>query len=77
METRLIKIGNSRGVRLPSQLLTEFADNTAFNVIKQGDSLILSPKKNQRENWVSQMKKENGDDTDFLLNDFDEKDWEW
>lgn len=77
METKLIKIGNSRGVRLPSQLLLDFEENVEFEVKKEGDNLVLSPIKSSRAHWVEQMKKEKPDENDFVLNDFDQTEWEW
>lgn len=77
METKLVKIGNSRGVRLPNQLLVDFEDDTSFTISRQGDSLVLSPKSNKRELWVTQMQKSRPEETDFTLNHFDENEWEW
>lgn len=77
METKLIKIGNSKGVRLPSQLLGDFEVNTAFEITREGDSLILTPRKDKRAHWVDQMKKLQANDSDFMLNEFDKNDWTW
>lgn len=77
METKLIRIGNSKGVRIPNQLLLGFDENTEFDIKKEGDRLILSPSKKSREHWVDQMKKELPETEEFILNEFDENEWEW
>lgn len=78
MIVKLTKIGNSQGVRIPKDYLQGFLQGTAFELSREGDKLILSPKSVSRKNWVSQMKKvaHEGDD-DFILNEFDEGEWQW
>jgi len=77
METKLIKIGNSKGVRLPKQLISDYDDHTSFDAKRDGDALILTPKKNKRVDWINQMKKVKKEDSNFVLNDFDQNEWEW
>lgn len=85
MILNIVKIGNSKGVRLPKALLDGI---TADKVVaeRKGDSIILRPS-NPREGWVEQIKKvhfeeENKTDDDLsmlenITNDFDDEEWTW
>ncbi|MBT4642254.1 MAG: AbrB/MazE/SpoVT family DNA-binding domain-containing protein [Deltaproteobacteria bacterium] len=81
----IVKIGNSKGVRLPKTLLDGI---TSSKVVaeRKGDSIILKPC-NPREGWVEQIKKvlaeeKNKKDEDMsmfedITNEFDEEEWTW
>jgi len=78
MHTKLIKIGNSKGVRIPKEFLHGFTDDTQFQMKRDGNKLILIPAQPTREKWVEQMMKEAPSvEETFVLNDFDENEWEW
>jgi antitoxin MazE len=81
----IVKIGNSRGVRLPKSLLDGI---TSSKVIaeRKGDLIILKPS-NPRDGWEKQIKKVLAEDeqkdigslTEFeeITNEFDEEEWTW
>lgn len=81
----IVKIGNSKGVRLPKALLDGINSNKVV-AERKGDSIILRPC-NPREGWVEQIKKvqaEGGNKTDNDLsllenieNEFDDEEWTW
>ena len=82
MTAKLIKIGNSRGVRIPKEYLEGWDENQEINISKSGNSLIISPKKTSRENWVDQMKQNDHSETldehwNNIENEFDKTEWEW
>jgi len=81
MTTKLIKIGNSKGVRLTKEIIGELELGQELYIRKEQDSIIVTPSKTSRKNWVKQMKKEQSDkvsdDWAYLENDFDKKEWIW
>ncbi len=85
MKTHIVRIGNSRGVRIPKPLLEQTGLNGQVEISVREDSLVISPvKKKPREGWeesFSQMAAR-GDDALLdegtpLANRFDEDEWEW
>lgn len=76
----VIKIGNSRGVIIPSHILKAFNSDKIELVEKDGD-YTLKPAKSVREGWEAAAKDANKLGDDKLLmdfpNDFDSKEWEW
>ena len=81
----IVKIGNSKGVRLPKALLDGITANKVV-AERKGDSIILKPC-NPREGWVEQIKKaqaeeQNKTDDDLsmlenITNEFDDEEWTW
>ncbi|CAK8722058.1 MAG: AbrB/MazE/SpoVT family DNA-binding domain-containing protein [Candidatus Electrothrix sp. AW1] len=83
MRTRVIKIGNSQGLRIPKPILeqTGIMDDVEIEVEK--NQIIIRPVKNAREGWDAAFKKmsEQGDDelllVDNIANAWDEDEWQW
>ena len=84
METTLIKIGNSQGVRIPKPLIEmcHLEQKLEFIVTEKG--LLLAPKVDLREGWEKQFKeaiangdKPDGDLFEGMINKFDEEEWTW
>ncbi len=84
MKAQIIKIGNSRGIRLPKAVIDEcgFGDEVDIKVSRK--NLVITKSGKPRENWETMFKQstENGSKADELLlpdigNDFDRKEWEW
>ncbi|TNE70372.1 AbrB/MazE/SpoVT family DNA-binding domain-containing protein [bacterium] len=80
MEISLVKIGNSKGIRLPKSVIEryEFEDQLVLDLEK--DCIVLRPKKKPREGWAESFRKmaENGDDQlldSDLLQDDDIHEW--
>lgn len=76
MSVQIIKIGNSRGIRIPKEYLQGYEESTKFDLKKVGNSLILTPK-DSREMWVEQMKNAQPEEVPFFENDFDKEEWVW
>lgn len=85
MKTKIVKIGNSRGVRLPKSFIDESGlTNEVELEVENGRIIIKSISKN-RESWDSAFRKmalNNDDvllDSDTLPNQtkWDEEEWEW
>ena len=51
MEAKLVKIGNSKGLRLPKALLLQTGMTERVEIEARGHSIILKPVKNLRHGW--------------------------
>lgn len=80
METSIIKIGNSKGLRLSKTILEKYNIKDKVELILEKGQIILKPIDTPRENWEKEFKKmkENRDDK-LLMNDVfeDENMEEW
>ena len=83
MRARLIKIGNSHGIRIPKSILEQSGIRDSVEIVSKKDQLIIKPVKNVREGWELAFKKmnENGDDEliidDNLSHSWDKEEWQW
>ncbi len=80
METDIIKIGNSKGLRLSKTILDKYNIKDKVELILETGQIILKPIETPRKNWETAFKKMNkeGDDK-MLINDvfIDENFEEW
>lgn len=84
MRARVIKIGNSQGLRIPKPLLLQTGIMDDVEIEVENNQIIIRPVKNAREGWdkAFKMMGENGDD-ELLLGEkdishsWDEEDWQW
>lgn len=86
METDIIKIGNSKGIRIPKAILEQCGFNGVINMRVDGDKLVLfKPKRKVREGWAEAIKldiKKHGIPELILpegsiVNEFDKTEWTW
>ena len=84
MKTRIIKIGNSRGVRIPKPLIEEAGIGEEVEIGLQGSNLIISPAHPPRSGWAEAFASmaESRDDqvldiTETQTSGWDDEDWEW
>jgi antitoxin MazE len=79
MIVKLTKIGNSKGIRIPKEFIEGLDEGAELDITREGDSLVLTPKVKSRKDWIEQIKNvvESDEQDAFILNDFDESDWEW
>jgi antitoxin MazE len=83
MKTDLIRIGNSRGVRIPKPLIEQcgFGETVELSVTK--DCLIISPGRKPRRGWDDAFRTAGKAADDELMlevkepNEFDCKEWQW
>jgi antitoxin MazE len=80
MEVSVIKIGNSKGIRLSKTLLDKYNIQDTVEVILEKGQIVIKPLSRPRKGWEKAFKKmaENGDDR-LLINDVfeDENLEEW
>lgn len=80
METAIIKIGNSKGLRLSKTILEKYKITDKVEMILEEGQIILKPIDSPRKNWEKAFKqmRENNDDR-LMFNDVfeDENFEEW
>ena len=80
MRSNLIKIGNSKGIRITSSIIKECELYNEVEIIVVDKKLIIEAVKEPRVDWNKSFEKMHKNNEDILLiedgNDFD-KDWEW
>jgi len=80
METSIIQIGNSRGLRLSKTILEKYNIKDKVELILEEGQIILRPIDSPRKNWEEKFKKmANHGDDQLLMNDIfeDENFEEW
>jgi antitoxin MazE len=84
METKLIKIGNSFGIRIPKSLIQQYelSNNIEIDPVEKG--ILIKSKRKARAGWREQLTKavQEGQLPDEELlegfaDEFTEKEWQW
>jgi antitoxin MazE len=52
MKTGLVRIGNSKGLRIPKSLISQSGLQDEVEITLKGNSLIIRPASNPREGWA-------------------------
>ncbi len=82
MKTELIRIGNSRGIRIPKPLIEQCGLRDAVELRVENERIIISPERMPREGWKEQFQAAGPSAADELLletgtSEFDRKEWQW
>jgi len=81
MRIPIIKIGNSRGIRLPKTIIEQCGFGEEAELEVRNNKIIIKPIKKPRQNWEKAFRKmaENKDDRliEFPSVQWDEEEWEW
>jgi antitoxin MazE len=85
MKTKIVKIGNSRGIRIPKSVIEESGLHDEVELEVDEDTIIIKPHSKNRESWDAAFQKmaKNADDilldTEILLDQskWDEEEWKW
>ena len=83
IRTRIVKVGNSRGVRLPKVVLDQAGLGDEVEMHVEEGRVLIRPARRPRARWADQFRlmAERGDDR--LLDDggplttWDNTEWEW
>ncbi len=78
MEISIIKIGNSKGLRLSKEILERYKIRDKVELIFEKGYIILKPKKQPRQGWEKAFKQmhENNDDKLLLDDVFEDETFE-
>ncbi|MFA4836884.1 MAG: AbrB/MazE/SpoVT family DNA-binding domain-containing protein [Dehalococcoidia bacterium] len=83
-KTRIVKIGNSRGIRIPKLLLEQAALGDEIEIEVQGDQLVVRSVRGPRQGWDERFAEMAGLGDDRLLDsevislsNWDKDEWEW
>ncbi len=84
IKTRLVKIGNSQGIRIPKVLLDQIGLTNDLELEVEGDHLILRPARRPRDGWEGQFRHMAANGDDVLLDPdhganaaWDAEEWVW
>ena len=83
IKTRLVKIGNSQGVRIPKLLLDQLNLSGDVELEVQDDHLIVRPSSHPRADWADQLRQMAERHDDQLLDDdvpptdWEASEWHW
>jgi antitoxin MazE len=57
MEAKLVRIGNSKGIRLPKSMLMQTGMTERIEIEARGHNIILKPIKEPRSDWEASFAK--------------------
>ncbi|HET6528121.1 MAG TPA: AbrB/MazE/SpoVT family DNA-binding domain-containing protein [Balneolaceae bacterium] len=85
MKTKLIRIGNSQGIRIPKPLIEESGLSEEIEMILKDNEIVLRPAEQTRKNWDRSFEEMAQENDDQLLDqeeiqrpdEWDETEWTW
>jgi antitoxin MazE len=82
MRTRIVKIGNSQGIRIPKILLEQSGIQTEVEIEVEGNRLIVRKASGLRSGWeeafvVMADRHDDGIIDEDTVTDWDQNEWEW
>ena len=78
MQAKIIRIGNSKGLRLSKTILDKYGIKDKVELVLEKDYLVLKAVSNPREGWEKEFKKMHklGDDSLLIDDVFDDEHFE-
>jgi len=82
MKTRLVRIGNSRGVRLPKTIIEQAGLTDEVELGVRDGAIVIARTSSARAGWADAARQMRQRNEDRLLDvpiptRFDEKEWRW
>ena len=82
MKTRLVRIGNSRGVRLPKPLILQAGLSDEVELLVREGAIVIASAARPRAGWAEAAKRGHarGDDRPLIAGStsrFDDTEWAW
>jgi antitoxin MazE len=83
MKVPLVRIGNSRGIRIPKPVIDRCGFGDTVDLRVETDCLVIAPDRPPRQGWESAFRAAGPTEEDRLLpdttppNEFDREEWQW
>ena len=84
MRARIVKIGNSQGIRIPKPILEQSGITKDVDIKVENNQIIIRPLLKPRTEWDKAFRKmaENEDDMlidgdELISHSWDETEWQW
>ena len=82
MKAELVRIGNSRGIRIPKPLIEQCGLGDKVELRVESDRLVIVAERRPRTGWEEKFRAADSCEQDELLldtapNEFDQKEWRW
>jgi antitoxin MazE len=83
MKTEIVRIGNSRGIRIPKPLIEQCGLEETVELSVEGHRLIISPPRRLRQGWSEAFRAAGSSEHDEPLlepmaaSEFDRREWKW
>lgn len=82
IKTRIVKIGNSQGIRIPKTVLEQSGINSEVEIQVDGNQIIIRPVEKARIGWNEAFAEMAAQHDDILLDEintteWDDMEWEW
>ena len=82
LRTHIIRIGNSRGIRIPKACLEQLGECEEVELVAEPGSLVIRPATRPRQDWEEQFRAMATRGDGRLLDEhvatrWDETEWEW
>jgi antitoxin MazE len=82
MKAKIVRIGNSRGIRLPKPLIDQVGLAEEVDLEVRDGGIVISPAQRPRSGWAkaAQTLADRGEDQlldPLVPTRFDEQEWEW
>lgn len=83
MKTELVRIGNSRGIRIPKPIIEQCGLGETVELRVENECLVISSERQPRAGWNEAFKAAGFSKDDELLlestgpSQFDSKEWRW
>jgi antitoxin MazE len=84
MKARIVRIGNSQGVRIPKPLLDQSGLGTDVEIEAQAGQIVIRAADRPRQGWEEAFRSMAANGDDVLLDpdvigsgEWDDEEWEW
>jgi antitoxin MazE len=82
MKVELVRIGNSRGIRIPKPIIEQCGFGETVELRVEDHCLVIAAERAPRETWEKAFVEAGPSDADDLLldelpNQFDQEEWRW
>jgi antitoxin MazE len=82
MKVQLVRVGNSRGIRIPKPIIEQCGFAGTVEIRVENDHLVIAPARLPREDWEEAFRAAGSSAHDELLletpsSQFDREEWRW